>query len=292
MQDKSSGDLAPAELTQLQKKVEEQQDKIDSQKVLLEKSYQRTHTAKKKLARVPVKNLQDQLHVTKKNLRRAAATQATVYRIHSTYKNLHSVACREVKHLKAQLTTLQQKLTKAENELAELKSVHRSCHSERVIHTLEGRPPRYTNAIRQCCMDLLSHNVGVQHVSPVIKSVVETLTDYKLDRLPSTAKMSDMLAESKQIALTQIGEQLLSEDNLTMHRDGTTKSGTKYYGAQTSSQTGVVNIGLSAVKSGSAQDSFDCVIDMLQDIELACRNAGSDEPVLQKIMANVKKHHE
>ena len=71
----------------------------------------------------------------------------------------------------------------------------------------------------------------------VMKCVTPTLTDLQIDRLPSPSKMCDFLAESKQLVLTQISEQKMNADDLTVHRDGTSKQGQKYYTAQLATST-------------------------------------------------------
>ena len=46
---------------------------------------------------------------------------------------------------------------------------------------------KYTDSILACCYELLSLNVGVKQVVPVIKSVLGNLTEKKLGRMPSKA---------------------------------------------------------------------------------------------------------
>ena len=42
---------------------------------------------------------------------------------------------------------------------------------------------KYTNSMRVCVMELLSHNVGIRQVEPVIKAVSK-LCEVECDRLP------------------------------------------------------------------------------------------------------------
>ena len=177
---------------------------------------------------------------------------------------------------------------KTEKKLSEKENNEDTTESKQHIRTMEGKPPKYVDAIRQCCIQILSHNVGINHVSPVIRIVLATLTSMTIDRLPSPAKMSTFLAESRQLVMTQIGEQLLSEENLTLHRDGTTKQGQKYYGAQIASESQVLNIGLTAMKSGSAQHSMDVLLTIFQDIEKACHTAGATNPVCNTLISKIK----
>ena len=44
---------------------------------------------------------------------------------------------------------------------------------------------KYSEDIRLCCYDLLSLNVGIRNVVPIIKSVMKNLAHQSVDRLPS-----------------------------------------------------------------------------------------------------------
>ena len=81
---------------------------------------------------------------------------------------------------------------------------------------------------------------------------------------------------------------MMNADNLTMHRDGTSRQGQKYYTAQLATTTKTLTLGLTPLKSGAAEHSLDAVLDMLQDVENACRNAGSGEPVAKRVLSNVR----
>ena len=181
----------------------------------------------------------------------------------------------ELDHAKPQITLLSSQLKRPQAQ-----SVRQQ------IRTLEGKPPRYNDNVRLCCIQLLAHNLGINHVSPVIKAVINTLAPFSIDRLPSLAKMSAFLAESKHIVLAQIGEVLAREGSLTLHRDGTSKQGKKSYAAQVAcgKDQNVLNIGLSTMKSGTAEQSFEVLTDMFSGIQTACANAGTASPVANQII--------
>ena len=132
--------------------------------------------------------------------------------------------------LQANASKMRQKLMAVEKEVEQLRETAQQNTSNKIV-TLSGSLPGYTDSVRQCYIELLARNVGINHVSPVIQIVIRHMTKLHMERLPSPSKMSAFLGEAKQLVLTQIGECLLSGDNLTLHRDGTTKQGKKYYGA-------------------------------------------------------------
>ena len=285
------------ESSDLRRKVQQQQQKLERQRQALQNAYKRTRNINKKYMRKStvqqapqsanvLQALTSKLSSITIQLSAANNAVSAQTRLKVAYKAKYTAASRQAIALRSRLAKLQAKLTTMEQEFK--KAEEKKQQQVKSIRTMTGRPPRFTDAVRQCSIELLGHNVGTNHVAAVIRSVIQTLTDCTIERLPSPAKMCAFLGEAKQLVLTQIGEKLVAEANLTLHRDGTTKEGTKYYGAQVVSESGVINIGLSAVMSGSAQHSFDAVLDMLKDVEVACHNAGSTQPILQKAIVNIK----
>ena len=245
---------------------------------------------KNKTTNAAIQSLQASLSDSKKRLATAVTAKSAVTRT----KNLLQGKCTRLTignaKLAAQAKTAGSKLKKAEEEITRLRSCLADSYKKQQsgnITTMAGSPPQYTDAVRHTCIKLLSHNVGVEHVSPIIRTVIHTLTPLYIGRLPSPAKMCTFLGEAKQLVLSQIGEELLSSTNLTLHRDGTTKQGEKYYGAQVATNDSMLNIGLSYVKSGTAEHCFDAVIDMIKDIATAMESAGTDKAVFDTILANI-----
>ena len=74
---------------------------------------------------------------------------------------------------------------------------------------------KYVDTVRQCCIELLSMNVGVKQVEPVITGSGSAW------QAISTATLVHMLSEMKGLAYQQITEVLSEHDNLTLHSDGT-----------------------------------------------------------------------
>ena len=88
---------------------------------------------------------------------------------------------------------------------------------------------KYLDNIRLCCMELLSLNVGVLNVEPIIRSVLKHTAGFSVKELPQKSTLVRMLAEMKGIAYCQLADVLAKEENLTLHSDGTTKFGEHYY---------------------------------------------------------------
>ena len=111
---------------------------------------------------------------------------------------------------------------------------------KKLIFYQEGK---YTDNLRMCVMELLSHNVGILNVEPIIKSVL-TLAGFDYDKLPKHTTINEMLIESRSIAKMQLAETLTETTHTTLHSDGTSKHGHKYVGYQVSTEEGSLSLGL------------------------------------------------
>ena len=74
---------------------------------------------------------------------------------------------------------------------------------------------KYLDNVRQCCIELLSMNVGIKNVEPVIRCVLKHMTGIVVDELPQSTTLVRMLAEMKGLSCQQIVEELHDHDNLT-----------------------------------------------------------------------------
>ena len=75
---------------------------------------------------------------------------------------------------------------------------------------------KYTDDLRICIMELLSYNVGILNVEPIIKSVLN-LSRVKYDRLPKHTTINEILIESRSISHMQLAETLSQAQNTTLH---------------------------------------------------------------------------
>ena len=66
----------------------------------------------------------------------------------------------------------------------------------------------HNDNVRRCCIELMSFNVGMKQVEPVIKSVLHNLTNLEVAKLPKLSTLVAMLPEMKTRAYQQLGEEL------------------------------------------------------------------------------------
>lgn len=92
-------------------------------------------------------------------------------------------------------------------------------------------------------MELLSYNVGILNVVPIIQSVLH-MAGLEYDRLPKHTTINEMIIESRSLAQMQVAEALLQAPNATLHSDGTSKFGHKYMSYQVSTTEETLSIGL------------------------------------------------
>ena len=71
---------------------------------------------------------------------------------------------------------------------------------------------KYTDDVRACCYELLSLNVGINTVVPIITAVLQSFTDKMLDRIPSKTLLCNMMIEYLTLAQAELGEELTSDD--------------------------------------------------------------------------------
>ena len=141
----------------------------------------------------------------------------------------------------------------------------------------------YNDNVRQCCMELMSFNVGMKQVEPVIKSVLHNLTNLEVAELPKLPTLVSMLPEMKTLAYQQLGEELTKSSNLTLHSDGTSKFSQHYEGFQVSTSLGSYSLGLTEILTGSADVALQTLKGILEDINFVVGNGTG-----QKILACIK----
>ena len=127
---------------------------------------------------------------------------------------------------------------------------------------------KYLDNVRQCCIELLSMNVGIKNVEPVIRCVLKHMTGIMVDELPQSTTLVRMLAEMKGLSCQQIVEELHDHDNLTLHSDRTTKFGQHYYSFQVSTPSSTYSLGLSEMLTGSTTQVLHTFRQILSDVEL------------------------
>ena len=107
---------------------------------------------------------------------------------------------------------------------AEMAETLQSILKDTEVRTFEGG--RYTDNVRACIYELLSLNVGVHNIAPIIRCVLGYLMHKSVSRLPSYGLTCQMILESLTVAQAQLGDELLqAPGSATLQTDGTTKFG-------------------------------------------------------------------
>lgn len=89
---------------------------------------------------------------------------------------------------------------------------------------LESKGKSFNDKIRQIYYNFRSRGIGLQHCAPLIKCVFNSL-NMEIADLPSKTTACNLTTELGLIAKQHIGEEIDNAENVTMHRDATTKLG-------------------------------------------------------------------
>ena len=159
------------------------------------------------------------------------------------------------------------------------------------VRTKQGQ--KFIDGVRQCCIELLSMNVGTKQVEPVIRSVLRNIASIEVGELPKPSTLCGMLAEMKCLAYQQISDEVGSQENATLHSDGTSKFGHHYGSYQISTDASVYSLGLCDMLTGSAEltlHSLKQILGYLHQVAgtgsgnnvLKIKNTMSDRHIVQK----------
>ena len=122
-------------------------------------------------------------------------------------------------------------------------------------------------------LGLLSSNVGVNHISGVIRDVLK-LVNVSAEPLPSSSLLKQMIVEGRAVSLVQIGEAARHNNN-TLHYDGTTKFGRKYGSFQLSTEDEQLTISVNDVFSGAAEHTLELLCTCVDQVTEVCSRVGS-----------------
>ena len=168
--------------------------------------------------------------------------------------------------LRQEMESLKKKISSLDSDNAEMSEALESILSSKEITTFESG--RYTDDVRACVYELLSLNVGVRNIAPVIRCVLNNIAHKSVRRLPSYGLTCQMILESLTIVQAQLGEKLSQTVRYnTLQTDGTAKFGEHYATYVRTSETEIsYTLGLRHVFSGSAQDTLETLKEILDDI--------------------------
>ena len=160
------------------------------------------------------------------------------------------------------------------------------------LHMFETKEhqKKYLDSVRACCIELLSLNVGIKNVEPVIRSVLKHIVSFEIKELPHPTTLTQMYSEMKGLACQHLNEELQKGDNLTLHSDGTSKYGQHFYSFQLSTPDSTYSLGLTEMLSGSATQVLSTFQQILYDLELTTQS-GSSRVILSKIKNTMSDRH-
>ena len=114
-------------------------------------------------------------------------------------------------------------------------------------------------------------NVSSDNVEAVIKSVLDNLTNLKVDCLPKSTFARLMFAESRRLSQLQIAESLISDYEKScnsLQSDGTSKFGKHYETYHVVTGKGqYLTTGIREVSSGNTQTQLNVLIDIFKELE-------------------------
>ena len=126
----------------------------------------------------------------------------------------------------------------------------------------------YADNVQQFCLELLSMNLGILKLDPVIRYVLQNIAGITVDSLPKPATLVRMLAELKCFSYQQIADELQDCEKITLLSDGTSKFGQHYGSFQISTETTAYSLRLSQMLTSSAQQTLGLLKQILSDFQL------------------------
>lgn len=131
-------------------------------------------------------------------------------------KQKQETACDEKLQMQSKLQELEEQFSKHTNalevEVKELSDALDIARSERdklaerltkiqsqKLRTKEHRQ-LYLDQVRQCCIEVMSLNVGMKEIEPVIRSVLRHMVNMEVDTLPKPSSLVEMIPQMKGLA--------------------------------------------------------------------------------------------
>lgn len=149
-------------------------------------------------------------------------------------------SCEYCDELEEENAQLKKELIELKDTNAHLLDCIMSIESRKLITFEDGK---YTDDTRICIMELLSKNVGILQVEPVVRSVLK-LCKIDCERFPKHTQINEMLVESRSLAHVQLADVLTKTEHNTLHTDGTSKFGHKYTSFQVATTDSTYSLGM------------------------------------------------
>ena len=99
-----------------------------------------------------------------------------------------------IERLEAKISDISTSLDLAKSDHDHLADRIHQLESERLSTKQHQQFERYLDNVRQCCIELLSLNVGVKQIGPVIRSVLHNIAAMDIDTLPAPSTSTNVHA--------------------------------------------------------------------------------------------------
>jgi hypothetical protein len=188
----------------------------------------------------------------------------------------------EIRSLEAENIELKEKVEEILNDA-----------SDKIV-TFEGG--KYTSDVRACCYELLSLNVSVNNMKLVIESVLKNIAHKEAICLPKKTTLCDMLIECLTCAQAQIVEELSQEGgaHYTLMSNGTSKNKQHFTTFDISTVDSTFALGLRHVFSGSAQNTLETLLEILDDLDVVQKELGKSSvasTIVMKLKNTMSDRH-
>ena len=186
--------------------------------------------------------------------------------------------------MKEQLSELKERVDELEFEKGELEEKIELFLNEEICGMKGGV---YKPEIRRVYAEIMSMGVGAKNVERIVRCVLNKIAGVNVDRLPKETCAQRILYECRGMAWVQLSEVLMNE-NLTLHSDGTTKLHHHYgtYDVATGEKD-VYVVGMREMSGGDASTVLDVLKEIVNDV---CKIGESDDvsEKVKKAVVNVK----
>ena len=155
-----------------------------------------------------------------------------------------------------------------ENENAKLLDQINESSKRRKLSVFENG--QYTHGVRMIYEDLLCMGLSTRNIEKCVRLILEKLANVEVGRLPKVTFAKDMFLEARALSQIQLASVLAenTDDNLTLHSDGTSKHGHSYTTLDVKKGDDVLVVGLREVGGADAQSQLDLFKEVLDEIEV------------------------
>ncbi|CAG2200332.1 unnamed protein product [Mytilus edulis] len=249
--EKKNGKIAELEVSNLNEKLNESIDKLDSSENKLSKcklNLKRTK-AREQYSSSKVKILESQMVPRETEISCCQEKDNIIFELKKSLKEKDKTIC-ELKINCDYLEGVVQDIDKA----------------QRTLTVFDVKSRKYTTILKQCIYELLQHNVSAAKVNPVIKSVL-SLVNVQPNALPAKSTILDMNLQRLCLSQKHLAEVFSAEKNTTLLTDETSKFGNKFMGFEASDSKGNLWVlGLRDIETKSAEDTLKVLKEILQDL--------------------------